>query len=374
MNLDHEFPQDENLLYLNHAAVSPWPRRTAAAVTGFALENVSEGARHYPRWMETEQQLREQLRTLINAPNTQSIALLKNTSEALSVVAGGIPWQPGDNVVSSNQEFPSNRIPWQARQKHGVEFREVELNDQDPEQALMDACDCQTRVLTVSSVQYGSGLKLDLERLGEFCRSRNIRFCIDAIQSIGARPLDVQACQADFVMADAHKWMLGPEGIALFYCRSELLETLELHQYGWHMVANAGNYDAKDWAPAPDARRFECGSPNMIGIHALSASLSLLLEIGMQTVGELIEERVRYLISELEGVNGLQLLTPADPARHAGIISFHIEGVDHAGLHKHLMQRQVICAHRFGGIRFSPHCYTGMEKIARAIDILKSAL
>ncbi|MDX1519248.1 MAG: aminotransferase class V-fold PLP-dependent enzyme, partial [Gammaproteobacteria bacterium] len=282
MTWQHEFPLDEGIYYLNHAAVSPWPVRTAKAVSEFARENTVYGASRYPEWVKTESLLREQLRKLINAPSTESIALLKNTSEAISVVAEGLKWKHGDNVVSTSQEFPSNRFPWQAQADKGVEFREANLESgASPEQALIDACDRNTRVMAISSVQYGSGLKLDLEVLGQYCRGKDILFCVDAIQSLGAHTLDVQACHADFVMADAHKWMMGPEGIALFYCRDDWIDRLELHQYGWHMVENAGNYDQREWNPAPDARRFECGSPNMLGIHALSASLSLIEEVGM---------------------------------------------------------------------------------------------
>lgn len=371
MNLQQEFPQEPGLFYLNHAAVSPWPLRTAQAVANFATENVTRGASHYPDWVKKETFLREQIRSLINAESIDSIALLKNTSEAISVVSEGIQWKQGDNVVSSNQEFPSNRIPWQAQARHGVEFREVDLETgPTPEQNLIDACDRHTRVLAISSVQYGSGLKLDLERLGEFCRKKDIFFCVDAIQSIGAHVLDVQQCHADFVMADGHKWMMGPEGIALFYCRDELLEQLQLHQYGWHMVENAGNYDEKEWLPAANARRFECGSPNMLGIHALSASLSLLEETGLEKIEQRITGHIDKFIQSLDSDNRFQLMTPMDPSHRAGIITFRLRDREVAEVHRELVKNGVICAHRFGGIRFSPHFYTSNEAIKKVLEIL----
>ena len=207
------------------------------AVQQFAEENMRQGARHYTRWLETEVHLREQCRSLLNAPSADDIALLKNTSEALSVVAHGLAWRTGDNVVISDQEFPSNRIVWQSLQEDGVETRCVDLTrGASPEQALVACMDKHTRLLAVSSVQYASGLRLDLDRLGTLCRDRGVLFCVDAIQSLGALPLDVQACGADFVMADGHKWLLGPEGCAVFYVRSQVRERLRLRQYGWHMV------------------------------------------------------------------------------------------------------------------------------------------
>ena len=369
--IKQEFPQDDDIIYLNHAAVAPWPKRTAEAVKQFADENARLGAVNYKQWLEKESFLRKQLCDFINAASIDEISLLKNTSEALSVVACGINWNSGENIVSTDQEFPSNRISWQAQQKHGVDFREVDISSaEDPEQALMDACDRNTRVLTVSSVQYGSGLRMDLARLGQFCRDNGILFCIDAIQSIGALQFDVQENQADFAMADAHKWMLAPEGIALFYCRADLRDLLELHQFGWHMVEDHNNYDTKIWKPAVNGRRFECGSMNMLGVHALSASLSLLQEVGMNTVESLLLERTNHLTEQLLRNGRIRILSPLQRQRRAGIVTFTIDGVDMAGFHQQLLGQKVICAHRMGAIRFSPHFYTELAKIDKSLEII----
>lgn len=371
--ITQEFPQEGDLVYLNHAAVSPWPRRSCDAVCKFAGENMRTGAKNYPQWLQHELLLRQQLQQLINAPSTDDIALVKNTSEALSMVASGIDWRPGDNVVSTDQEFPSNRIPWQAQQREGVEFREVNINVPDPEDALMKACDQHTRVLAVSSVQFGSGIRLDLERLGRFCRKLGILFCIDAIQSIGAHVIDVQSIEADFVMADAHKWMLGPEGIGLFYSCPDRRDQLRLYEFGWHMVQNTGDYDRKDWQIASSARRFECGSPNMLGGYALSASVSLILEVGMVTIEEKIRENTGLLIDGLQRP-GITLLSPVPAQRRAGIVTFKITDRDMAALHRTLLQENIICAHRYGGIRFSPHFYTSPKKINNALEVILSSI
>jgi selenocysteine lyase/cysteine desulfurase len=368
-----EFPQEHGLIYLNHAAVAPWPTRTREAVRRFAEENVSNGAKNYPRWLQQEAELRLQLQALINAPSSADIALLKNTSEALSVVACGLDWQPGDNVVTSAEEFPSNRIPWQAQRRHGVTLREIDIRVAEPEQALLGACDARTRVLAISSVQYGSGIRLDLDTLGRYCREQDILFCVDAIQSIGAMVMDVQAIQADFVMADGHKWMLGPEGIALFYSRPEARNRLELHQYGWHMVEDT-DFAHRDWEVARSARRFECGSPNMLGIHGLCASLSLLAEVGMEQVQDLVLDRTARLFASLEAIKGIRFLTPQQESRHAGIINFTIDGADLAKIHRELLHRQVICVHRGGGLRLSPHFYTPLENISKAVEILRTII
>jgi len=197
--LSAEFILDESIIYLNHAAVAPWPRRTAEAIKSFAGENASFGARNYSTWIETEHALKTQLCRLINAASINEIALLKNTSEALSVVAYGLTWLPGDNVVITDQEFPSNRIVWESLAKFGVETRAAELAGVvSPEEAILSCIDEHTRVVSVSSVQYATGMRLDLEIIGAFCRQRDIMFCVDAIQSLGAIGIDVQSCQADF--------------------------------------------------------------------------------------------------------------------------------------------------------------------------------
>lgn len=369
-----EFPLDDNLIHLNHAAVGPWPRRTAAAVSRFAYENMHEGSRHFMTWLAREQTLREQLARLINAPSSAAIGLLKSTSEGLSVVAYGLNWQAGDNVISLREEFPSNRIVWESLERLGVVSRQLSLAAiaADPEAALIAAMDERTRLLAVSSVQYASGLRLDLARLGAACRSRGIAFCVDAIQHLGALPFDVQAAQADFVVADAHKWLLGPEGIAVFYCADPYRSQLTLHQYGWHMVEALGEFERFDWQPAASARRFECGSANNLGIQALTASVSLLLETGMDNVSAAVLENARYLRTELSQ-QGAQILSPSEPNRHSGIVTFRLPGVDSTTLYQHLTEQGVLCAQRGGGIRFSPHFYTAKADLDRALEILAAA-
>lgn len=371
VDLAFEFPQQSGLVYLNHAAVAPWPRRTYEAVRDFAAENMSEGARDYPEWLRVEAHLREELRTLINAGAAADIALLKNTSEGLSLVAHGLEWQSGDNVVTSDQEFPSNRIPWQSLSRRGVTLREADLTaGPTPEEALLALVDERTRLLTISSVQYASGLRLDLQHLGAACRERGVLFCVDAIQSVGALVTDVQAIQADFLVADGHKWMLGPEGVALFWCRPELRDRLTLHEYGWHMVAHPGDYARHDWSVAADARRFECGSPNMLGIHALAASVSLLLDHGMESVEREVLANSCYLAERIQAMGRYRLITGVSPKCRSGILTFAPVDGDPAHLHRHLMDQGVICAQRGGGVRFSPHFYTPRPVLDRALELL----
>jgi cysteine desulfurase/selenocysteine lyase len=372
-----EFDLAPDLIHLNHAGVSPWPRRAAAAVTRFATENAAQGSLDYPRWLATEQSLRARLADLIGAPSPVDIALAKSTSEGLSVVAYGLDWRPGNNVVGIAQEFPSNRVLWKSLASMGVEYRQLDLDAclaarRDPEADLLALCDHRTRLVAVSWVQYARGLRLDLERLSAGCKARGILLGIDAIQGLGALPFDLSRTPADFVVADGHKWMLGPEGLALLYVAPALRPHLRLHQYGWHMLEHRGDFERKDWAPAADARRFECGSPNLLGAHGLEAALALLQEVGLPAVHVAIEARVDRLITLIDA-RGYELLSPRDPDRRAGIVTFRVPGIDQGRLYAELMARRVLCAQRGAGVRFSPHFYTPMEHLDRAIDLVALA-
>ncbi len=363
-----EFPLDPTIAYLNHAAVAPWPRRAAQAVEDFAHENARWGATHYERWLKHEATLRQQLAILIGASSPHDIALQKNTSEGLSVIAYGLPWKAGDHIVITDQEFPSNRIVWESLASKGVSVVQAPVQTLHPEDAIIACLGPSTRLLSVSSVQYGTGLKLDLARLGEACKQRNVLFCVDAIQSLGACPFDVGQCQADFVVADGHKWMLGPEGIALLWVRPEIREQLTVNEFGWHMIEHAGDYSRKDWTIARTARRFECGSPNMLGAVALSASLSLLLETGLDEIQREIALRIDYLIEALPRIKGIRLLTPEPSSQRAGILTFSSEGVGTDVLFSQLKADNIVCAARGGGIRFSPHFYTPFDVLDRAVQ------
>ena len=366
------FELDPGLVHLNHAGLAPWPRDTVRAVTRFAYENARWSSRRQQRWLEEERRLRELGRWLLDAESPDEIALLKNTSEGISMLAAGLPWRDGDNIVLAADEFPSNRIPWEAAaERAAVALRRVDLAAaDDPEQALLEQVDGRTRALAVSSVHYATGLRLDLERLGAALQDTPALFCVDAIQSLGAHALSVRGCRIDCLAADAHKWMLGPEGVALFWLRPALYDGLRLSQHGWHMVAAAGDYGRRDWRPAPDARRFECGSLNTLGIYALRASLELLQTVGLREIEERIADRVGQLDRAVRAL-GCAVRTPE---RRAGILTFTPPDGAVRRVYRRLLEGRVLCAERGGGIRFSPHFYTSAADLQRALETLEAAL
>lgn len=366
----HEFPLETGLAYLDHAAVSPWPARTRDAISAFAAENASHGAKNYARWLKTEERLRGQIQTLLHASSTSEIAFQKNTSEGLSTIARGLCWTPGDEVVIPDNEFPSNRIIWESLAPRGVKVIRAALDPAAPEESLLAAMTPRTRLLSASSIQYGDGLRLDLTVLGRACRQRQILFCVDAIQSLGVHPFDVEACHADFVVADGHKWLLSPEGLAILYVRESCLDQLEVHEYGWHMVKHRGDYARDDWELAPGARRFECGSPNLLAAMGMSQSIGLLLETGLDRVARNVGWRTGYLMEGLRSIQGISILTPGNPGRRGGIVTFVSDKVDNGTLHATLRSAGVMCAQRGGGIRLSPHFYTPVRALDQALDTL----
>jgi selenocysteine lyase/cysteine desulfurase len=370
-----EFPILEHGLYANHAAIGPWPRAASQAVVKFAQENCEIGAEKYSRWLMREQHLRKNLAGLINADSQEDIALLKNTTEGICIVASGIDWRSGDNVVLPAGEFPSNRLPWLALQRLGVEVREVDIRScQDPEQALLDRMDNRTRLLSVSAVQWTDGLRLRLEVLGAACRQNDALFFVDAIQQLGAMQMDVQACGIDFLAADGHKWLLAPEGIAVFYCRESVRESLQLGQLGWHMVDEPYQFNRDQWQPSKTATRFEAGSPNTLGQAALHASVSLLQNVGMNQVEAYITANSLTLSEGIADIPGLELVRPFDRQRVSGIVSFRIPDRRPVEIHRALQKRQLSCAVRGEAIRLSPHFYQAGEPLQAILTVIEDVI
>lgn len=366
-----EFPVTRKWIYFNHAGVAPIPLRTSTAIEAAAQEAATHGACLYDRWMEQVEGVRRQCAGLIGADH-QEIAFVKNTSHGLSLVANGLPWKRGDNILTVEGEFPSNIYPWMNLQDRGVELRIVAPREgrvflEDLERAL----DRKTRLLTISSVEFGTGFRNDLDFIGRLCREKGILFCVDAIQSLGALPMDVKRCQVDFLAADGHKWLLAPEGQGFFYCAREQLDFLRPALLGWNSVRRPRDFSHYDFTLRSDAQRFEEGTWNFFGTRALGASLELLLEIGV----EKIQERVLGLTDKIvEGLQerGFAVRSPRGTGEKSGIVSFKPKKQAEA-VHAALMKKGVASAARDGGLRVSPHFYNSEEEIDRFFVLLEEA-
>lgn len=369
MNYREAFPVIDRHTWLNHAAISPWPAAVGAAMRGFVEQNVAQGPLGYAKWLDTEHSLRKRAAELLGAAE-DDLALVKNTSEGLSLIAAGLDWQPGDALVCCAGDFPSNLMPWHQLVPDFVDVREVPFDHRDPETGLLGALNDDVRLLALSSVRYDSGVRLDLDRLGRAAQRVGALVVVDAIQHLGALPLDVSTAPVDFVVGGSHKWLLAPEGLALFWSRPSARRRLRILQTGWRMWPDMFNFERSDWTRPESARRFEPGTLNMAGIHALEASLELLQGIDPETRAEQLLDRTGWLIDGLERMPGVDIVTPAERGRRAGIVCFVPAGRDPDTVLKQLAARSIFAARRGRSVRLSPNFYTPENQIARALEVI----
>jgi len=328
-------------------------------------------------WYKDVEQLRSEAAAFINATPGE-IAFIKNTSEGLATVAGGIAWRHGDRIVTTGVEYPANMYPWMdVCSRYGVELVQVaEETAADGSVAVPTERICQeashprTRLVALSHVQFGSGQRLDVAAVGALCRANGKLLCVDAIQSLGVVPVDVRAMNIDYLAADGHKWMLGPEGAGIFYCRAELLSTTRPLIIGWMNMLHAQEFGKYDFTLRPDAARFECGSWNIIGLHGLRASLGLLAGIGMDAVSLRIKALTDQLIDGLCR-KGYCIASPRTNNQWSGIISFASARHDHHELvHGLRKSHRIELVLRLGRLRCSPHFYNTEKQIDRLVDVL----
>lgn len=370
------FPILREMVFLNHAAVAPISGPSAEAFRTYAAQ--AESIAYVDAgWYKRAIEVKKAAARLINAESHNEIAFTPNTSSGLSLVANGLDFEPGDNVVITDVEYPANRYPWENLKRLGVELIEVKQRS-DGRIEVGDVCDAitnRTRVVSISHVQYASGHRIDLKPISEMVHMAGGYLCADAIQSVGVLPVDVQDMGIDFLSADGHKWMLGPEGCGIFYCREELCRLVRPSVVGWMNMVDAGNYGDYNFEFQPDARRFEPGSWNIPGIHGLGASIDLLLDVGIDNVWQ----RVDALTSRFcEGAaeKGYDIFTPrSDPDERSGIVIFsapeRLGGSEkHREIVHELEKQKIVIALREGRLRVSPHFYNTAEQIDQLIDAL----
>jgi len=361
------FPVTRNLVYFNHAAVGPLSTIAYGAMEGHARDQREFGALHWRDWYAEYEKLRASAAKLIGASEPREIAVVKNTSEGLSFVAEGYRWHEGDNVITTGLEFPSNFTPWKRLERRGVECRVVETPTVD---AIESAIDARTRIVTVSSVAFHNGFTADCAAIGDLCARRNILFCVDAIQSVGALPMRVRDWNIAFLAADGHKWMCGSEGAGIFYVAAEHRDKLEVLESGWTNIDRKGKFiGAGAFELQPDARRFEAGSLNTNGIYGLRAAIDLLLDIGIDEIASEVIRIATLLADGLESI-GFELGTPR-PIR-SGIVGAIVEdGRELMRLHGELEKQGIVCAPREGMLRFSPHFYNVESEVERVVEVLQ---
>ena len=363
-----EFPVTGNYIYLDHAGVAPISLRVKTAIETFLAESAEGGSFHYPVWAERIVEIRRACAQLINA-GPDEIAFVKSTSHGLSIVAQGLDWRPGDNVLIYEKEFPSNIYPWLNLRSKGVEVRTIPSRDgRILFEDISRLINSRTRLLAISSVQFSNGFRIDLEKVGSLCRDKQVLLCVDAIQSLGMVPMDVKAFHIDFLSADAHKWLLGPEGIGIFYCSNGLAERLSPPLIGWKSVRNELAFDRPDFLLKTNCLRFEEGSMNLLGIFGLGAALDLLFEVGIEQIEQRVLDLGDLILREAEK-RGYRALTPG--ARHERGGNITVSGdFDPARVRDALREKRIMVNARGGGIRVSPHFYNTEEEIIAFFKML----
>jgi selenocysteine lyase/cysteine desulfurase len=371
-----EFPYFERKIFLTHASVSPLPARASNAIAAYAGQISREGQFdyiHFPHYRKCK----ERLAALIGEPaQVDEIAFAGSTSHALGLVASSLDWQAGDNCVVADGDFPANVVTWKNLQHtQGVETRLI------PHRPAMDITiddiaplvDERTRIVSLASANFLSGYPLDLNAIGAWLHKRGILFCVDAIQTLGAIRFD--ATHVDFVCADSHKWMLGPNGIAVLWTKREAMEKMRPAIFGWLAGQDRENWFAYDTTPIDSAERFEPGARNYLGIVGFEATLSLLQEFGIENVEKRVSHLRDYAAQKLEEI-GCRLLWKPEAARHSGIVSFQPRDGATAALYKKLDERFALSLRNYHDgadwIRISPHFMNTEADIDELITMIRS--
>jgi cysteine desulfurase/selenocysteine lyase len=367
------YPITSHYLFMNHAGVSPMSERGRAAVEAMA-GHLTQKPLTTPLAMEAADGLRESLARLFNC-SAESIALTRSTAHGISLLAAGLDWQPGDNVVGARGEYPANVYPWVALQARGVEFR-MAANDggRVTPESVLKLVDGRTRVVALSHVEFWNGYRVDIETIGAECRRRGVILAVDAIQSAGALRLDLSRLPIDYAAAGSYKWLLGPQGIGFAWCHPDLLPRIQPVLVGTGSVKDRMNYftyptDRVDFEDT--ARRLEEGNPSLLDMAAFGAAVDLFLEVGP----EVVERRVLRLARRLaEGLDreGFEVIGPwpRDEREHSGIVSFKKPGSPPQEIMRDLQASRIIGRIHSDFVRLSPHFYNTEGEVDRVIEVL----
>ena len=368
-NRKEEFPILNSCNFMNHAAVSPLPKCTIDAISDFLNGCKEDFVGNYEKWWKRVKGTKELFGQLFNC-SYKEIAYVKNTTQGILFASNGIDFKPGDNVIIPDCEFPANVYPWTNLKEKGVEVKFVPEKDgcfliEDFERLI----NSRTKAISVSFVEFTTGFKNDVERLGEICKEKEIFFVVDGIQGVGAIPIDVKKCNIDLMSLDGHKWLLGPEGIGVMYVSEEAMEKLKVPSAGYAGVMDYQNY-LKYFQPLDkSARRFEEGTLNLLGIYALYASVNLILKAGVENIYKELMKLTSFLYEGLLR-KGYKVLTPMGENERSGIITFVSEKYDCKYLFNILKKNKILVAMRRERIRLSPHFYNCEEDIEQVIDVL----
>jgi selenocysteine lyase/cysteine desulfurase len=365
------FPHTEKKIFFNHAAVSPLSLNVTEGMRTFIEDRSFGRIDDFEHSMSIMQETKELIGKLIGA-GSNDIALMKNTSEGLNVIANGISWREGDRILLNDREFPSNVYPFLNLSELGVEVDFAECRDGRIElETLEESLTQKTRLLSISHVSFLSGFRVDLEKLSMLCRSKGVYLSVDAIQSVGVVPVDASEWGFDFLSCGGHKWLMAPLGTGFLYVKRELLDVIRPVYVSWLSMKNP--FDLFRYEPdlRDDAGRFEYSAPNMIGIVGMKHAVRLLLDVGI----ERIESHVLSLLAHLEErlfEIGIESLSSFPPHESSGISLLRVPNAD--ALFKELTEKNISVSVREDALRVSPHFYNSPDEIEMLVAVIKNFL
>jgi len=372
-----QMPAAGDWAYFDHAAVSPLTRPAADALRAWTENILANGDTNWIDSYHEVERTRDAAAKLIGAQRDE-IALVPNTTVGLNLVAEGLDWMAGDNVVTLADEFPSNVYPWMNLSARGVETRRVstEVSGHVDLDRLAAACDARTRVVAVSWVGYATGYRHELERIANIAHERGALFVLDAIQGLGVFPIDVSKLSIDALASGGQKWLLGPEGAGIAYIRREHLDQLRPFGLGSHSVVHESDYTRIELNLKPSAARYEGGAQNMCGMIALGASLRLLLELGAESIAAAVLDITNHACQRLAEIGATivsdRRMDDRGGAQRSGIVAFELPGRDSLTVKKHCLTQKVVLSCRAGRLRISPHAYNNEEDVDRLVAALRS--
>lgn len=354
-------------VYLDHASTGPLTTRARNAMEGFLDIYEMEGNITKEMLETTEEETRKLAARLLGA-DVSEIAIVKNTSQGLIIPMNALSWEKGTNVILVKGGFPANIYPW-LYNLPDVEKRYVELEkDEDFVDKCVSVVNKRTRAITVDWIDFLTGARLDLERLGEFCHNRGILLFVDGIQGLGAIKIDLSKVYVDFFSAGASKWLFGPQGVGIMFISKRIFNQLKPNNTGW-LSAEWDNFnDFSQLRPLKNtAARYEEGTRNLIGIYGFREHLKLILEIGVEEIEKRIFSFRKMLINGLKE-RGCEILSPLDKGNGSGIVTFKPKRTSSEELYDNLVAKKIIVSLRGGWLRVSPHFYNTEEEIEQFLS------
>jgi cysteine desulfurase/selenocysteine lyase len=365
------FPYLKNeIIYFNHASTGPITTKVKERIESFLKERSEEKIDDYYAFKDVADETKVMIGEMINCSGDR-IAFLDNTTNGIIWLAQGIDWKAGDRIILNDVEFPANVYPFLQLKEKGVEIDFIKsTNGIVTTEEIIEAIQPQTRLISISFVQFLSGYRIDLEKIGKACRKKKIIFSVDAIQGLGAVRLDIEKFNIDFLASGTQKWLLGLQGLAFIYVRKELQDKMKSAPVGWLAVKDAWNLLDFDITTKETAERFQPGTLNNLGIYAFNSSMKLFKEFGFDEIEKQVLSNSKYFIDELAKIGYKSPLLSLPEQHLSGIVSFRTENAQK--IFDILSRKKIVCSLREGYIRFAPHFYNTNHEIYFVVDTLKN--